>query len=157
MAVPFGFSFGDFVAGIGLINDLVGALRESGGSGEQYRAVLEELGILRNALEAVQSLEVDDSLTSERIALYHAASVCQDTIKNFNAKIAKYNPALQTGGSGSWFKDSRRKVQWVLFQKDDVEDFRTRVRAHSGGICMMLVAISMLVSSSRALVRITEI
>lgn len=114
MAVPFGFSFGDFVAGIGLIKDLVGALRDSGGSGEQFRAVLSELETLRTALEAIQTLDVDDSLTSERFALHYAASLCQRTILDFREKISKYNTVLRVGGSGSRFKDSYKKVQWAL-------------------------------------------
>ncbi|MCJ1247952.1 hypothetical protein MMC30_005167 [Trapelia coarctata] len=142
MAAPFGFSFGDFVAGIGFIKDLVEALRESGGSGEDYRAIISELGILQTALEAVQSLNVDDSLTSERIALYHSASLCQEVILTFYEKISKYNTALDIGGSGSWFQDSRRKVQWALCQKADVEVFRARVKAHAASISIMLVTLS---------------
>jgi len=143
MAVPFGFSFGDFVAGISLIKDLVEALRDSGGSGEEFREVLSELETLQTALGAVQSLEVVDSLTSERIALYYAASLCQQTILDFRGKISKYNTALRIGGSGSRFKDSCRKVQWAICQKDDVDDFRTRVKAHTASISIMLVTLSM--------------
>jgi len=147
MAVPFGFSFGDFVAGIGLIKDLIEALRDSGGSGEQFRTVLSELETLQTALEAVQGLDLDDSLTSERFALNHAASLCQRTILDFRGKIAKYNTVLRIGGSGSRFKDSCRKVQWALCQKDDVDDFRIRVNAHTPSISIMLATLSMSVSS----------
>jgi hypothetical protein len=55
MAVPaIGFSFGDFVASIQLVKDLITALNDTDGAKVQYRRLIGELVVLERALTEVR-------------------------------------------------------------------------------------------------------
>ncbi|MCJ1398875.1 hypothetical protein MMC11_002076 [Xylographa trunciseda] len=83
MSIGFGFSAGDFIAGLTLVNDIIAALKESTGAGVDFRLLVEELEVLKSALEQVQGVQLDQSLQKERFALEQAASLCQRTITDF--------------------------------------------------------------------------
>ncbi len=52
MAVPFGFSAGDFIAALKVVKDVIDALHDSGGAGAEYRELIDELYLLETALLA---------------------------------------------------------------------------------------------------------
>jgi hypothetical protein len=58
MAVGFRFSAGDFISALSLVAT---ALRESGESSSEYRALVNQLHTLESALLRVKTLEIDDS------------------------------------------------------------------------------------------------
>ena len=56
MAAPaFGFSPGDFISAIEVVIKVTKALKDVGGAGEQYRAVVDELSLLRDVLDQVRT------------------------------------------------------------------------------------------------------
>jgi hypothetical protein len=59
--VGFGFSVGDFTSTVSLVATVIDALRESGGSSSEYRALVIQVETIKGALLRVQDLEVDDS------------------------------------------------------------------------------------------------
>ena len=61
MVTPFGFSVGDFVAGIELIRQLINALEDSAGSSSEYRDLIKELYSLERALLEVKHLDLNAS------------------------------------------------------------------------------------------------
>lgn len=147
MAVPFGFSAGDFIAALKVVKDVIDALRDSGGAGEEYRELINELYTLETALLEVKRVELDDEQHAQRVALQQAASQCHGTIDEFWKKIQKYQPHLRSEGSGSRVKDGWRKIQWAMCTEKDVASFRAKLRGHTGSINLLLMTVQMYVGS----------
>ena len=145
MSVGFGFSVGDFIAGLELVATVIDALRESGGSSQRYRELISELLSLETALIQVKSLELHPSQNAEKNALHSAASQCQRTISEFWQAIQKYHPSLARSGNltlkGQWIK-----IKWTLLKEDDVEKFKADLRGHTGSINLLLSSCRMYVA-----------
>jgi hypothetical protein len=143
MSVGFGFSIGDFISALELVATVVDALRESGDSSTEYRALISQLYTLETALLRVKRLELDESQYAEVVALRQAAGQCQRTIDAFWERIKKYQPSLRSGGSGSRVRDGWRKIEWALCRKDDVVRFRSDLIAHTESIELLLTTVQM--------------
>lgn len=129
MPVPFGFEVGDFIAALELVGTINNALRESGGSGSEYRELVNQLSQLydlETALLQVKQLELEDEQPSEHIALRQAASRCQQTIDNFWTKITRYQKHLRTDDSFSKLKDCWDEDQMVYVQDERCCSFQDR-------------------------------
>lgn len=143
MLPPFGFSVSDFVSGVNLVRDLIKALEDSAGSSAEYRDLIKELYSLERALLEVKHLDLDESQHSQGIALQQAAIQCQQAIDVFLQKIRKFQPALRTGGSKSWCRDGFRKVEWALYKKEDVQQFRAQLHGHTASINILLITLQL--------------
>ena len=58
MSVGFGFSVGDFIAGIQLVRDVIASLQSSAGFVLEYQILIYELFTLERALLEVKSLRL---------------------------------------------------------------------------------------------------
>ncbi|KAL3455946.1 hypothetical protein BJX64DRAFT_53429 [Aspergillus heterothallicus] len=143
MAVAFGFSAGDFIAGLELVGTVIDALRESSHAGSSFRALIQELYALETALLNVKRLELDESQHADQVALRNAASQCQRTIDGFWTKIQKYQPHLRDRGTNSRLKDGWMKIKWAVCRQDDVDTFRAEIRGHTSSLEMLLKAVHM--------------
>lgn len=141
--MSFGFSVGDFIAALELVGTVVNALRESGGSGPEYRELVSQLHSLETALLQVKQLELDEEQRSEYIALRQSASQCQRTIDNFWTKIKKYQKHLRTGGSTSKLKDGWMKIRWEMCQQGDLARFKADLAAHTQSINIIMTALQL--------------
>ena len=139
----FGFSVGDFVGGIELVRQLINALKSSAGSSKEYQDLIHELYSLERSLLEVKHLQVNEALYLQKRAIEQAASQCQDTISQFLSKISKYQPALCVYGSGSSWRNSLRKIQWALYQKEDVQTIRAQIQGHASSIMTLLLTIQL--------------
>jgi hypothetical protein len=151
MSVGFGFSACDFISALELVVTVADALRESGASSNEYRALISQLHTLETALLRVKCLELDDSQHAEVVALRQAASQCQRTIDAFWEKIKKYQPSLRTGGSGSRVRDGWMKIKWALCRKEDLVRFKADLMGHTESIEMLLTTVQMYVDSTACL------
>jgi len=151
MSAGFGFSVGDFVTGINLLKNVIDALKDCGESTAEYRGLTKDLENLMTTLCQVQHLEFDESLLSERDALYKAASYVQGIIEQFLDKNQKFHDPLSIGGSGSRVRDAWKKVQWALCKKEDVAKFREQLRDCIGTINLLLATAQMYLLYSRML------
>ncbi|KAJ4303651.1 hypothetical protein N0V90_002552 [Kalmusia sp. IMI 367209] len=106
MPVGFGFSVGDFLAVLKLVETVIDALRESSYASSSFRSLINELYALEQALLHVKRLDPDICHSVEIVALQQAASQCQRTIDMFYGKIQKDQPHLQQGGTDSKIKDA---------------------------------------------------
>ena len=139
MPVGFGFSVGDFVAGIVLVKDLIRALDESSGSSAEYRNLINELESLKWALELLQELQIDESQRDRRRALEQVAFQCWNIIENFVRRTAKFNAALgdaraqnQPGQTQlSKWRVALKKAQWSLNKKEDIAKVRAEIMGHT--------------------------
>ncbi|ORX95829.1 hypothetical protein BCR34DRAFT_607832 [Clohesyomyces aquaticus] len=131
MATPvFGFSVGDFIAGVKLVKDLIESLDDAVGAKPAFRCLIAELRSLEGALAEVKNLEVDPSQVSSKLALEHAASQCQHSIEAFLGKHVKFQIALGEQASGSTWRTTLRKVQWAVCKQDVVDKFRAEITGH---------------------------
>ncbi|KMU85899.1 hypothetical protein CIHG_03428 [Coccidioides immitis H538.4] len=143
MSVGFGFSVGDFLAALRLVGTVIDALRESSNSGSTYRELLNELYSLETALLRVKRIDLDGSQHAEKIALQQAAAQCQRTIDSFWKKVEKYQPHLQGGGTNSKLKDGWSRIKWAVCRKDDIQNFRAEIAAHTSSIEVLLLTVQM--------------
>ena len=139
MAVPFGFSIGDFIAGINVIVIAIKAVQEKRGASAEYAALLTELTNLEEGLTAIDDLDINQSQHRQCRAIEHAVKDCQDCIKNFIKSIAKYQPWLRPGVE-NW-RASLRKMQWVFCKKDDIRNLRDQLEHRSSSINMLLMTL----------------
>lgn len=135
----FGFSVGDFVAGINLVLELTQALKQGTRSGKEYQDLVGELDSLEKVLLEVHNLRVDASMVSKSNAIDQSVRQCQETMTAFCSKIDKYRASLSAKGSGNVVKDVLRKMQWSLYTKEDLRDLRAKVAGHKSSILMILL------------------
>lgn len=143
MATGFGFSTGDFIAGINLIQTLIKALSDSKGSSKEYLELIAELRILEEALLEVKALDLEVERRAQHAALGQAAIQCQDSIDSFLKDLAKYHPCLRLGGSVCAWKDTLRKIQWRLCKKEYLVRFRAEIGFHVQSIQMLMLTVQM--------------
>ena len=160
MAVPFGFSAGDFIAALGLVRKVIDSIQQSGKASLKFKYVLLQLRQLEKALVIVEELEVPDELTADREALQHTAASCQITIGDFLEAIVPYQPYFPSEQAQCSDEDasersisrasksfrllaSLKRAQWALFKDKDVEEFLSRLRAHTDSITMLLLILKM--------------
>lgn len=141
--MSFGFSAGDFISALSLVNTVITSLRSAGGSSAEYQSLISQLYTLESALLRVKHLELDDSQHAEVIALRQAAAQCQRTIDAFEEQIKKYQPSLRAEGSGNNVRDCWRKVKWVLCKKDDLAKFKADLMGHTESIELLLMTVQM--------------
>ncbi|CZR57700.1 uncharacterized protein PAC_07589 [Phialocephala subalpina] len=142
MAVPFGFSVGDFVAAIGLINDVHKALGETGGARDSFKDIYGDLTQLELVLAQLQ-----DGGWAKGCDLGHANAVrgmaltCQVPLKAFLEKLNLYKPMLvkqDAGGFVAFIKGKGRQVGWVLQMQDEVKEFRAAIMGKVAVITLLM-------------------
>jgi hypothetical protein len=139
MAVPFGFSVGDLIAGISLIVTSIKAVQDGKGSSAQFQALTSELNSLRAGLGAILELGLEQTAYKEHTAIQEAAAECQLCIEDFVRKVSKYQIFLRPGVDG--WKASCKKIQWAFCNKKDVADFRDQLVQHSSAINMLMLSL----------------
>jgi hypothetical protein len=144
MASPvFGFSVGDFIAGLRLVKDLIEALNDTVGARATYRSLIADLLNLERALTEVRFLQIADSLLPQKIALEQAASQCQETIQGFLEGNAKFKSTLGDQPTSSRWRTNLHKIQWALCREDAVSKFRAEITGHTVTINTLLATIQM--------------
>ncbi|KAH6680517.1 hypothetical protein B0J14DRAFT_578791 [Halenospora varia] len=141
MATPvFGFSFGDIVAAIRILNDVRKALRDTGGAQDEYRGVQIELQQLEILLGHLNHGTWDTGGdTGQLNAIKGMASTCQVPLQEFLSKVERFK-SLQDQDS----KLSRRigiearKVRWTVGMKEDIEKFRALISAKIAAITLLV-------------------
>jgi len=144
MAVaPFGFSVGDFIAGIQLLAEVTQALRASSSVVVDYQSTIADLEFLQGVLRKVENLQQanTDEETADRIRLYVIG--CQRPIAEFLRKIRKYEPSLLAPAAiGAWrstrnfLRRAPKKVKWALWIQEDVARLKAAVAPQMSAIAM---------------------
>ena len=141
--MSFGFSAGDFVAALQLVGRAINALRESGGSGSEYRELVNELYSLELALLRVKQLELEEEQRSEYTALRQTAAQCQQTIDAFWTKAQRYQKHMRIDGTDSTLKSGWKKLKWAMCKSEDVVRFKHDIAAHTQSIQILLSSLQM--------------
>ena len=132
--IPFGVSFGDFVAGVKLLQSLIDALDETFGAKAEYRGLITELYCLERALVAIKEIEVQEN-SSEFDATQQAVRGCRECIDRFILKIASYQSL--TAGKSS-IRDQVRKITWSQCRKEDLHKFKEDLSVYVSTINVLL-------------------
>lgn len=139
MAVPFGFSVGDFVAGIKLLKNAFEALSDVKGASADYTALCETLDVLERAFDTANQI----SPPHTRPVVVEQIAKCKECIKTFLRDFAKFE-LLKTGPP-----DKRRvmfafrKLRWSLCMEDDVRKFREHLQMHVDALQLQLSVLQM--------------
>jgi hypothetical protein len=144
MEVTFG-AVGDFISIGLLIKDLVELLDDSRGSSWEYRALTQQLKVLRQVVDQADSFchQHCDSADFQDIQddLEGIIQEAKRRIDGVVEKIRKYSINLSQGGSKNVAKDTARKVQWRL-EKKEIEKFRDDVLRYTASIQTLLVTVT---------------
>lgn len=139
MAVPFGFSIGDFIATVNVMLTCVKAVRDGRGSSAEYSAFVSELESLEAGLSAIEDLRLCETAGREHAAVEQAVYRCQLCIESFVQTIAGYQRWLTPGTRG--LRANIRKIQWAMCKKDDIMAFRNQLVLKCSSITMLLTAL----------------
>ena len=132
--IPFGVSFGDFIAGVALLKSLIDALDGTFGAKAEYRGLITELYCLERALVAIKEIEVREN-SSEFDATQQAVRGCRECIDRFILKIASYQSL--TAGKSS-IRDQVRKITWSQCRKEDLHKFKEDLSVYVSTINVLL-------------------
>jgi hypothetical protein len=153
--MSFGFSVGDFVTAGLLINSLITSLSSSFlSSSASYRELAHELHVLKNGLDKIQHLEGTKFQQPAIEGIKVAALNCQWVLNDFAGKLRKYEGSLgesstsavgkgKLAGAGKKVKDAKRKVEWEVKMKQEVQTLRAYLVAHVGSLNMRLMTLGL--------------
>ena len=151
--IPFGFSFGDFVAGITLLKNLIDALDGTFGAQAEYRGLIAQLYGLERALVAIKQLEVQEK-SSEFYATQQAVRGCRECIDRFILKTASYQSL--TAGKSS-IRDHIRKITWSQCRKEDLHKFKEDLSVYASTINLLLTNLQLSYYKEASLTTLTSI
>jgi hypothetical protein len=136
--MSFGWSAGDIVSAINLVNRIIGCVNNTGGAREHFQELESELGGLSRALNDISEIANVPGQIPEIMALKFAACLCEDTLKRFYEKISPFGESLGSSSRKSKVKAAPRMVRWELLVKKDIPEFRTYLAAHVGSLNLRL-------------------
>jgi len=147
MAVPFGFSAGDFMAAIHLVHKVNTALRETDGASSQYNQTISELQGLEGLLRGVQSAYSADVDPQQLDKLQLLGHQCYIPLNTFLSKIKALEPSLGNLGTRSdriidRTKRTARKVHWGLQVKKELSELTAAMGPQINVINMQLLLIN---------------
>jgi hypothetical protein len=131
-AVPFGFSFGDFVAALDIIHKTAQALRRSAGARNQILQAAADLENFERVLRKIQSLTPDTVNPDTLAAVRLCAHACDLPLGRFVQRIKDYEQHLsqQHGSRPDFVNNMERgywKIRWALGVEEDVAKLKAAI------------------------------
>jgi hypothetical protein len=127
MTVPFGFSVGDVIAGIGVVKRAIDAFHNTRGASKDYQRLSHALQTLSESLAIVSAIPLDPQHdTQQTAAIAGGVHRCQQTLDSFLERATKFELLEETDQSRGWREKvvaATRKVQWAVCEKGDVTKF----------------------------------
>ncbi|RYP79869.1 hypothetical protein DL770_006474 [Monosporascus sp. CRB-9-2] len=140
MAVPFGFSVGDFLAVGKLIRQVAVELRDNDEAAPEYQSLLIELEALERALRKLQTLRPGKHELLQLTSIRATALACQRPLQDFLVKISKFESRLGTfNTANNRWKGLPRKMQFRTMFKEDVKQLRSALASHVATINLLLM------------------
>ena len=124
----FGFSAGDFVAGIHLISKVIKALEDSRGAASEYQSLIQELLRLQILSQNLQDIKPDASNLDHVNAVRGMALTFQKPLAEFLEKVEKYKSSLAKDSHvRNSFQGLHRKVQWAIVMPEEIDKLRSMI------------------------------
>ena len=138
--MSFGWSAGDIVAAINLVNRIINSLGNAGGAREHFQELKTELLSLSKALDEISVLSSEPGQIPEIVALKFVACLCEDTLKQFYEKIKPFDTTLAIGAESRIGKGKAvpKMVRWELLVRKDIPELRSYLVAHVGSLTLRL-------------------
>jgi hypothetical protein len=125
MALPaFGFSAGDFIAGLTLIAQVSSALKDAGGAAKEYQGTVAELEAFGSIIEHIKGLKVPEHNLPYINAVRGIALTCHPPLEEFLTRMEKFRKSLEEGTTRSKFMTAPRKAQWSVFMSGEIPKLR---------------------------------
>lgn len=134
----FGWSAGDILSTIALVNRVVQCIGGAHIARDHFQELLSELQGLSRALEEISELTKIPGQAPEIQALKFASCSCGETLQRFYEKIRPFEGTLGAASRQSRLKSAPRMVRWELLIKKDVPELRTYLVAHVGALNLRL-------------------
>jgi hypothetical protein len=144
MAVPFGFSAGDFIAGIGLLHKVAVALRETGGASSDFTLALSEVegyhSLLLSVQQRIQDLNIQRSSNRNLEDLMKITHICRMHLASFFRRLESLEQDLLPNAQRR--RPSVRlgvaKLKWGLQLTKDFDDLRSAITPQLAAIKILL-------------------
>jgi hypothetical protein len=136
--MSFGWSAGDVVAAVNLVNKIIKSVSSSGGAREHFQELESELCGLLRALNEISDLTSLPGQAPEIVALKYAACLCEETLKRFYEKIKPFDATLGASSQTPKLRAAPRMARWELLVKKDIPEFRSYLVAHVGSLTLRL-------------------
>jgi hypothetical protein len=130
MTPAFGFSVGDFISAIQLIQKICEALKTAGGASSHYQRVLVELNGLNNVLHALQKIQPTEEDVGQINTLRAMVHACQLQLSDFFVKLEKYHRSLTPFSQRNPLLTAPRKTQYAVAMEAETEKLRTYIAAN---------------------------
>jgi hypothetical protein len=154
--MSFGWSAGDIVSAIRLVNKIINSVGNVGGAREHFQELQSELCGLLQALTEISVFASIPDQVPEIVALKFAACLCEDALKRFCEKIKPFDETLGVASRSSKLKATPRMIRWELLIKKDIPEFRTYLVAHVGALNLRLNTALLYVYNPSLLVSFTQ-
>ena len=127
MVPAFGFSVGDFINAIALVNKVRQALKHLGGAEDDIHLVAHDLQHLELIL--IQLKDGDwgaGGSVSHVNAIRGIALSCGPVLEGFLRKVESFqsSASCEPGSSTKPFTRGFKKVQWAISMKEEIDQFR---------------------------------
>ncbi|KAL8855919.1 MAG: hypothetical protein Q9178_007433 [Gyalolechia marmorata] len=140
MAIPFGFSAGDFVTLGKLIGQVAVELGENSDASPEYQSLLIELEALNRALCKLQTLKPAKHELFQLTSIRATAVACQRPLQEFLDKVSKFERNLGTFNAvNNKWKGLPRRMQFRIMFKEDVKKLRSTLTSHVTTINLLLM------------------
>lgn len=131
-AVPFGFSVGDFVACIELIQKAAKALRSTSGATGHYQQTLLDLELIESVLRRVQGLSPTSASQETIQKIQLCGRACHVPLDHFLMKAKKIEPYLNFSKTSSapdflHIRKGGHKLRWAIFLEEDVTKLKASI------------------------------
>ena len=123
-----------------LIRKISKALKEVGGASSEYQDVVIELKGLKHALQHLEALEPTEDNIGHVNAIRGMALACRLPLQDFMVKLEDYELSLGPWAERRSFRGARRKTQWAISFRQEVDKLRALVAAKQISINSLLAA-----------------
>jgi hypothetical protein len=137
----FGWSAGDIVAIINLINSIVQCIGGAHSARDHFQELLSELQALSRALHEISELTKVPEKLHEIQALKFASCSCAEPLQRFYEKVRPFEDSLGLASTRSKLKATPRMIRWELLVRKEDPELRSYLVAHVGSINLRLSTI----------------
>ena len=142
MVPPFGFSVGDFINVIGLINKIRKSLKDVGGAEDDVRIVLQDLQQLELILTQLKDGEWGNGGDVSHVNAVRGVALSGEArLKDFLRKVEFFHFVLSMkhGSAAAAITRGAKKAQWTLSMKEEIFQFKLFLSAKIMSANLLLV------------------
>jgi len=123
---------------IALIGDVSKALKDCGGAASQYQHVQLQLRTLSKILDELERLEPNEDNLHHVNAIRHLALTCQFPLRDFMAKVDKYEKSLGPFSEQGSTRAAGRKAQWGVSMTKRVEELQVSLAGNILSLVLLM-------------------